>query len=104
RRGHRVLHRNPGRGGCFPGPDPGGAEIRRVPAGGSAAGVDTQEERKTTQTGYTYRHRPGGPGSPEGGTRTHIRGGLPAVLVRVPPPPPAARRDRRDPPSRLWEQ
>ena len=52
---------------------------------------------KLRQAGDPDRGRPGGPGQPQGGTGTHLRGRLRAVLVRVPAEPPRAGRDRRDP-------
>ena len=36
------------------------------------------------QAGYSDRGRPGGPGEPQGGAGTHLRGGLQTVLVRIP--------------------
>ena len=58
-------------------------------------------EREAAQAGYPHRGRPGGPGRLQGGAGTHLRGGLPAVLVRVPPEPARPGRDRRDPPFHL---
>ena len=66
-------------------------------AGRGAAGDDTEGEREAPQAGYSHRGRPGGPGEPQGGAGTHLRGGLQAVLVWVPPQPARAGRDRRDP-------
>ena len=40
---------------------------------------------------------PGRAGGPEAGARADLRGGLPAVLLRLPPEAPGAGRDRRDP-------
>ena len=37
----------------------------------------------------------------QAGARTHLRGGFPAVLLRVPPEAARAGRDRRDPPLHL---
>src|SRR6266851_1394059 len=85
------------RGRGFPGPDPGLAEIGRVPAGRSAAGGYTESERETPQARYTDHRGPRGPSQPESSTRTYLRGGFQAVLVWVPPQPARTRRDRRDP-------
>ena len=60
-------------------------EVRRV--------VDTEGEREAPQAGYSDRGRPGGPGEPQGGAGTHFRGGLQAVLVRVPSQAPRPGRD-----------
>ena len=59
--------------------------------------IPKSESGKLRQARYSHRRRPGGSGQPEGGARTHLRGGLQAVLVWVPPQPAGAGRDRRDP-------
>ena len=50
-------------------------EVRRV--------VIPKASGKTPQAGYSHRGRPGGAGEPQGGARTHLRGGLQTVLVWV---------------------
>ena len=69
---------------AFLGQISGFAEVWRVRAGRGAAGGDTEGEREGPQAGYSHRGRPGGAGEPQGGARTHLRGGLPTVLLRVP--------------------
>ena len=102
--GHCGQDRDPGRGGGVPGPDPGLAEVWRVPAGRGAAGDDPQERRETAQARVSLPWLTGWSRPPEAGARAHLRGGLPAVLVRVPPEPARAGRDRRDPSSRIQAQ
>ena len=78
------------------------AQGRVVPSGAGAATEDPQTRRvgETAQSGDPDDHRPGGPGRAEAGAGTHLRGRLPAGLLRVPAQPAGPRRDRRDPPLR----
>src|SRR5215212_4011821 len=85
--GHGSPDRVPGWGGGVPEPDSGFSEVWRVRAGRGAAGGDTEGEREGPQAGYSHRGRPGGAGEPQGGAGTHLRGGLPTVLLRVPSSP-----------------
>src|SRR5271165_268869 len=68
----------------------GTAEGRGIPAVGGPAGDDPEDERETPQNRDTHPGRPGGPGVAQAGPGAHLRGGLPAVLVRV----PGKRRDK----------
>ena len=72
RPGHRGPDRDLDRGRGFPGPYPGRPEIKRIPAGRSPTGDDTEVERKAPQTRYPHRGGSRGPGQPEAGARTHL--------------------------------
>lgn len=52
-----------------------------------------QGERQAAQAGNPHGRGPGGPGQPQVSARTHLRGGLSAVLVWVSSQPAGARRD-----------
>jgi hypothetical protein len=55
---------------------------------------------KLRKLGIPLHRGQGRPGGAEAGPGAHLRGGFPAVLVRVPAQAARPRRDRRDPPLR----
>ena len=100
RPGHGGPDRGPDRGRGVPGPDPGLAEVGRVPAGRGAAGDDPEGGGKASQAGDPDRGRPGGPGQPEGSAGTDLRGGL-SSRARTGSARTGARRTR-SPRSTTW--